>query len=264
MYYAGNGVKQNYDEAIKWFQKAAEQGDEKARKTVKFLTFINNPKYIELKAEAEKGNAEAQYKFALLHGQNFYLDEEVKWYKKAAEQGHIRAQEKMGYEYESGLNVQQDNAEAVKWYKMAAEQGSETARAKLKEFEKSIAAANTQTTNTDTQLQSLNNTKWWEAYKEDLPKIKTNDDFYKVLESVNDYSILSFYADKVNVFDYNTLKIVGSPSYSYNSQTQSGSFWYNNRKSYNFKISKFGIFYKMIVSKFYDDERDAIFLKENK
>jgi hypothetical protein len=27
MYYNGEGVKQDYAEAIKWFQKAADQGD---------------------------------------------------------------------------------------------------------------------------------------------------------------------------------------------------------------------------------------------
>lgn len=32
MYYYGDGVKQDYDEAKKWFMKAAEQGDEDAQK----------------------------------------------------------------------------------------------------------------------------------------------------------------------------------------------------------------------------------------
>jgi hypothetical protein len=34
MYYDGNGVKQDYKEAFKWFQKAAEQGDPIAQEAI--------------------------------------------------------------------------------------------------------------------------------------------------------------------------------------------------------------------------------------
>ncbi|POR97032.1 tetratricopeptide repeat protein, partial [Haemophilus influenzae] len=50
--------------------------------------------------------------------------EAVKWYRKAAEQGHADAQLNLGYMYEKGRGVKQDDFEAVKWYRQAAEQGN--------------------------------------------------------------------------------------------------------------------------------------------
>ena len=57
--------------------------------------------------------------------------EAVKWYRKAADQGHAGAQANLGYCYHEGLGVPQDYAEAVKWYRMAAEQGSADAENNL-------------------------------------------------------------------------------------------------------------------------------------
>ena len=42
--------------------------------------------------------------------------EAVKWYRKAAEQGHADAQTILGMMYKEGKGVPQDDAEAVKWY----------------------------------------------------------------------------------------------------------------------------------------------------
>jgi len=39
MYRNGDGVPQNYNEAVNWFRKAAEQGDENAKKA---LDILNN------------------------------------------------------------------------------------------------------------------------------------------------------------------------------------------------------------------------------
>jgi hypothetical protein len=43
----------------------------------------------------------------------------VKWWHKAADQGHANAQLKLGFMYEDGAGVRQDAAEAVKWFRMA-------------------------------------------------------------------------------------------------------------------------------------------------
>ncbi|MBQ7733902.1 MAG: SEL1-like repeat protein [Synergistaceae bacterium] len=37
MYYFGRGVAKNYSEAVKWFRKAAEQGDTDAQNALKRL-----------------------------------------------------------------------------------------------------------------------------------------------------------------------------------------------------------------------------------
>lgn len=53
--------------------------------------------------------------------------EAVEWCRKAAEQGNVDAQYKLGVMYGSGKGVPQHFAEALKWYQLAAEQGNEYA-----------------------------------------------------------------------------------------------------------------------------------------
>ena len=68
MYSYGEGVKQDYSEAVKWYRKAAEQG-----------------------------NAKAQCLLGLMYtlGQGVSRDksEAVNWFRKAARQGDTNAQE---------------------------------------------------------------------------------------------------------------------------------------------------------------------------
>lgn len=47
----------------------------------------------------------------------------MKWYLKAAEQGHARGQNNLGYMYRDGYGVEQNNVVAVSWFLKAAEQG---------------------------------------------------------------------------------------------------------------------------------------------
>ena len=67
MYSDGKGVPQDYDEAVKWYRKAADQG-----------------------------LAEAQFDLGLIYqkGQSVAQDygEAVMWYRKAAAQGDAKAQ----------------------------------------------------------------------------------------------------------------------------------------------------------------------------
>ena len=54
--------------------------------------------------------------------------EAVRWYRKAAEQGHATAQYNLGAMYGKGQGVTQDAVEAVRWCRKAAEQGHATAQ----------------------------------------------------------------------------------------------------------------------------------------
>ena len=47
--------------------------------------------------------------------------EVVKWWRKAAEQGHAEAQNNLGWMYSLGKGVPQDDIEAEKWYSLAQE-----------------------------------------------------------------------------------------------------------------------------------------------
>lgn len=61
-------------------------------------------------------------------------NEAVKWYLKAAEQGHADAQFYLGVAYDNGWGVRQDYSEAVKWYRKAAEQGLAQAQDVLRQL----------------------------------------------------------------------------------------------------------------------------------
>lgn len=55
----------------------------------------------------------------------------VKYYCKAAKCGHASAQNDLGWLYQNGYGVEQDDMEAVKWYLKAAEQGEINAQCNL-------------------------------------------------------------------------------------------------------------------------------------
>ena len=100
------GVPQDVEEAIRWFRRAAEQGD--------------------AAAQALLGDGSAQFNIGLMYafGRGVQQDhyEAVRWYRRAAEQGFADAQ-LLGVSYDQGQGVPQDCAEAVRWYRRAAEQG---------------------------------------------------------------------------------------------------------------------------------------------
>ena len=57
--------------------------------------------------------------------------EAVKWYRKAAEQGHVGAQYALGWAYFKGEGVPQNYGEAFNWYHKAAEQGDSSSQYRL-------------------------------------------------------------------------------------------------------------------------------------
>jgi len=56
--------------------------------------------------------------------------EAVKWYRKAAEQGHTEAQLNLGYCYANGQGVVKDKVEAYAWFSMAAKADSDAAESR--------------------------------------------------------------------------------------------------------------------------------------
>lgn len=96
---------------------------------------------------AKLGVAEAQYALGLAYFSNtdFYSEsptnfikdysQAVKWFSKAAEQGHIEAQVQLGICYENGLGVDKNKDKAYYWWQKAAEQGHESAISYIKSEE---------------------------------------------------------------------------------------------------------------------------------
>ena len=83
---------------------------------------------------ADSGDVEAQYALAGLcengHGVRKSLKKAFTWYEKAALQGHILAQYRMGDFYEDFATtlVRRNLAKAAEWYKLAAMQGNAKAQ----------------------------------------------------------------------------------------------------------------------------------------
>ncbi|MDC0998333.1 tetratricopeptide repeat protein [Alphaproteobacteria bacterium] len=92
----------NFEEAVKWYRKSAEQGDASAQYALGWM-YSNGKGVTQDYAEA------------------------VKWYRKAAQQGYARAQSNLGVMYRDGKGVTQDKITAHMWYNIAAANGNKRA-----------------------------------------------------------------------------------------------------------------------------------------
>ncbi len=85
-----------------------------------------------LKAKAERGDAEAQYRLGHCYSNGDVVPKDEKkavvWFRKAANQGHAGAQNQLGMAYYYGLGVDSDKKKAVFWYRKAANQGHDWAQ----------------------------------------------------------------------------------------------------------------------------------------
>ncbi|MEQ9562394.1 MAG: tetratricopeptide repeat protein, partial [Woeseiaceae bacterium] len=57
--------------------------------------------------------------------------ESIAWLRLSADQGHSGAQYRLGFLYDTGDGVAEDNAEAMRWYLLAANQGNSIAQNNL-------------------------------------------------------------------------------------------------------------------------------------
>lgn len=102
MYNNGEGVPQDYRQAVDWFNRAAVLGYAPAQSS--------------LGVKFEKGQ-----------GVKRNYSEAVRWYRFGAEQGYAMAQYRLGRMYVLGQGVRRDYTEAFAWFKIAAGQGIEDA-----------------------------------------------------------------------------------------------------------------------------------------
>ena len=131
-----------FEEAVKWYRKAAEQGDTQAQRNLGIM-YSSGSGVVKDEAEAvkwwrkagEKGDATAQRGLggSYANGRGIPKDETeaVKWWRKAAEQGETQAQHHLGLQYALGEGVPKDDVLAYKWSLLAG--------AKHEEFRKSIS-----------------------------------------------------------------------------------------------------------------------------
>ena len=105
MYHQGQGVQQDYTEAVAWYSKAADQG---------------------------LADAQTSLGVAYLRGQGVPQDykESVRWYSLAAEQGNAIAQWLLGGMYSSGKGVPPDLVLAHMWLNIASATENDSDRQK--------------------------------------------------------------------------------------------------------------------------------------
>ncbi len=83
---------------------------------------------------AEQGNLDAQLKLASIYRSHQGMKNSkkaVKWFTKAAEQGHMKSHWRLGDMYIRGEGVLESYKTAIKWYTRAAQQGDATAQRRL-------------------------------------------------------------------------------------------------------------------------------------
>jgi tetratricopeptide (TPR) repeat protein len=98
--------RRDYAEAMRWYRKAADQG-----------------------------NADAQFDVGWLYKNGWGVPQDyaeaLRWCHNAADQGNVVAQNNIGRHYENGWGVAQDYAEAMRWFRKAADRGNATAQANI-------------------------------------------------------------------------------------------------------------------------------------
>ena len=101
LYHSGQGVPQNYPEAVKWYRRAADQD------------FPG-----------------AQYNLGMIYVNGLGVPQDypeaVKWYRKAADQRFPGAQFNLGLMYGTGQGLARDFVQAHKWFSLAASQYPES------------------------------------------------------------------------------------------------------------------------------------------
>jgi TPR repeat protein len=142
MYGNGQGVQQDYAQAVAWSSKAADQGLALAQTNlgIMFEKGQGVPQdYTQALAwyhkAADQGYATAQFGLGTMYQRGEGLPQDyaqaVVWYRKAADQGYAAAQSNLGIMFERGQGVPQDYTQAVEWYRKAAEHGNAVAENNL-------------------------------------------------------------------------------------------------------------------------------------
>ncbi|MFK4512257.1 SEL1-like repeat protein [Bradyrhizobium daqingense] len=153
----GKGVATNYDEAAKWYDRAAQAGVVPA--TFRLGTLYEKGLGVKKDADiarryytqaAERGNAKAMHNLAVLDadggGRGANYKSAAQWFRKAADRGVADSQFNLGILYARGIGVEQNLAESYKWFSLAAAQGDTDAPGKRDDVAKrldsqSLAAA---------------------------------------------------------------------------------------------------------------------------
>ena len=152
-YERGDGVKKDFEKAVKWYKSGAYSGDAVAmwHMGLCYESGIGVEKSFTIAVEwyekaAEKGCPMAQTRLGKCYesGMGTIKDNEkaVIMYQKAANQGDLEAQQRLGICYDLGVGVGQDKERALYWFSRAAletyrdefNQGSSIAKKRIESY----------------------------------------------------------------------------------------------------------------------------------
>ena len=131
-----------YEQAIYWFQKAADAGNSAAQKNLAICYFngygvekdVEKAIYWWQKA-ADAGNSTAQnslaYRYFAGDGVEKDVEKAVYWWQKAADAGYSDAQYCLAFCFLKGDGVEKDVEKAVYWWQKAADAGDSDAQYRL-------------------------------------------------------------------------------------------------------------------------------------
>src|SRR3989344_2448186 len=136
------GVRQDLEEAVKWFEKAAAKGNPTALYNlgVSYCAGTGVPRDLQKAAEyfqlaADKGDVGAQFNLGIMykHGEGVATDtaKAYRLFEQAAAQGEANAQYEVGVAYERGRDLPPDRDKTVELLRAAAEQGHALAQGML-------------------------------------------------------------------------------------------------------------------------------------
>ncbi len=140
-YEVGEHVDADEREAIRWYEKAAENDHlQAALRLAEIQVARGNSaegvKRYQQAATLGDRDAQAMLGFFYQTGEHVDvdLDQAIKWYLAAADQGQVIAQNNLGRLYQMGVGVDRDVNQAIYWYEQAAKNGSAAAKRNLEKL----------------------------------------------------------------------------------------------------------------------------------
>ncbi len=134
-YHLGEGVEKNLDEAIYWYSKASDLGDEGAKNNLALALEEKNGNSDEtltlLRKSADAGDEVGQYNLGTRYeaGNGVTQDYGMAFalYKKSADKGYAPSQRRLGIMYTQGIGTEKDGSKAFEYSMLAADQNDTTA-----------------------------------------------------------------------------------------------------------------------------------------
>ena len=140
-YEVGEHVDADEREAIRWYEKAAENDHLQATLRLAEIQIARGNgaegvKWYQQAATLGDRDAQAMLGFFYQTGEHVGVDlaQAIKWYLAAADQEQVIAQNNLGRLYQIGDGVDKDIDQAIYWYEKAAKNGSAAAKRNLEKL----------------------------------------------------------------------------------------------------------------------------------